>query len=94
MRNTRLRRYHGFLSSVPQVTPVVSKSKGSRVSNANEVETDPLAALRPEFEALVAKINTPRALQAAEALFAATGAELGALAHAHAKAELERDKFG
>ena len=45
---------------------------------------DPLKALRSEFDALVARMNTPRAEQASRALFDASGKELGAFAQAHA----------
>lgn len=38
---------------------------------------DPLAALRGEFDALVAKMQTPKAKQAARGLFRATPAALG-----------------
>ena len=46
--------------------------------------SDPLAELREDFEALVAKMQTPESHAAVRALFAATGKELGAVAQAHA----------
>jgi len=46
---------------------------------------DPLEPLRPEFDALVAAMQTAQFMRAADALFAADGKELGAIAQAHAR---------
>lgn len=46
---------------------------------------DPLAPLRPHLEALIAKMNSSAVKPAGDALFAASGEELGAIAQAHAK---------
>jgi hypothetical protein len=45
-----------------------------------EAVPDPLARLTAEFDALLARMQTPAAKAAVDALFAATPAELGAVA--------------
>jgi len=52
----------------------------------------PLEALRPEFDELVARMQTPQAKQAGDALFAATGRQLGAFAQARALADVRRKR--
>jgi chromosome segregation ATPase len=47
---------------------------------------DPLAKLRKDFDALVARMQTPEHKAAVDALFTATAAEIGASAQAHARA--------
>jgi len=54
--------------------------KEMRVANP-----DPLAALRADFDRLVERMQTPAFKAAVDTLFAATGAELGAIAAAHAR---------
>jgi predicted protein tyrosine phosphatase len=46
---------------------------------------DPLAALRDDFDRLVERMQTPAHQAAVDALFTATGAEIGAVAAAHAR---------
>jgi hypothetical protein len=48
--------------------------------------------LRPEFDALVARIRTPQAKQAGNFLFTATGLQLGAFAQARALADARRKR--
>jgi len=59
-----------------------SKTSGKRAKAAVGA---PLAKLRAEFDALVARMQTPKAKAGVKRLFAASGKELGAIAQAHAK---------
>lgn len=70
-------------SQVALRTPKGAKQKPTR--RRTSVAMDPLAKLRSDFDVLVAKMQTPRAIAAGKALFAASGKDLGAMAHANAK---------
>jgi addiction module HigA family antidote len=51
---------------------------------------DPLAKLRADFDELVARMQTPEHRAGVEALFAASGPELGEIAQRHARAAAPR----
>ena len=62
----------------------LEKSKsGSRKAGARR--RDSLAKLRPQFDALIEHMQTPEHKAAVDALFAATAAEIGAVAAAQAR---------
>jgi transcriptional regulator with XRE-family HTH domain len=62
-------------------------SKGGKSKQTKQRPSkDPLGKLRVDFDALVAKMQTPQAEAAYDRFFAASGKELGAIAHSHAKA--------
>jgi len=46
---------------------------------------DPVAALREDFDRLLQRMQTPEAAAAGDALFAASGAQIGAMATAQAR---------
>ena len=73
--------------------PGAVKSLKKHSVNADK-HRDPLAALRNDFDRLVERMQTPAHQAAVDALFAATGAELGAVAAAHARkgASLQEEK--
>lgn len=72
----------GLRSSAQLISPATRYAG----SNKGIKSVDPLAELREDFEALVARMQTPQARAAGRALFAATGKELGEHAQAHARA--------
>lgn len=65
-------------------------SKTTQRPKPRGTAADPLAGLRGEWDALVARMRTPEAKTAGDALFRATGEELGALAEKHARAVATR----
>lgn len=67
----------------------LEKSKSSN-RKAGARRRDSLAKLRPQFDALIEHMQTPEHKAAVDALFAATGAEIGALAVAHARERARR----
>ena len=69
-----------------------SEKPKSRARKGKKAVKDPLEALRPEFDALVARMQTPKAKQANDALFAASGLQLGAFAQAQALADARRKR--
>jgi hypothetical protein len=71
---------------------VSSEKPKSRPRKGKKAIDDPLEALRPEFDALVARIRTPQAKQAGNFLFSATGLQLGAFAQARALADARRKR--
>jgi len=77
--------------SAYQTEPLkVSKKRASKAGK-QMANPDPLAALRDDFDRLVERMQTPAAKATDAALLAATGAELGALATAHARESARKD---
>jgi len=64
------------------VKPTKTKSRARKV---NAARRDPLAKIREDLDALVARMQTPEQQAGVDALFAADGKKLGELAQAHAK---------
>lgn len=55
------------------------------IRKAGARRRDSLAKLRPQFDALIERMQTPEHKAAVDALFAATGAEIGAVAAVQAR---------
>ncbi|MFT3792220.1 MAG: hypothetical protein QM741_14370 [Rudaea sp.] len=70
--------------------PGKSKETKSRSgSRASEIH-DLVEELRPEFDALLARMRMPQARRAGEWLFAATGEEIGAMAGEYARETMSK----